>query len=344
MKIKILILFFCFLSLFNFILGLEVEEDAYISALEIYNKNDFKNSKKLFEEFLEKFSASKYKPKILLKLGQLENDFDKAISIYDNVINNYSDSENEIEAIYLKGVLFFTKEKYKESKNEFQKIIEKFSESIWTEPSYYYLLLNNYALKNYDEAEKIYKKYIDIKNFYVYKNRMDLCYANVLYSKGKYPEAIELYKEVLNKTNTDDKNIFLPYIYRQIIECYKKQNDIENATKYEKELNEKFPKANELLQEHVLPEKSETPVLIKKDESNASEFFTIQIGAYTNKKFADIMYKKLLEKKYTVFLKTEGKFYKIQVGKFVTKQEADDYAKDLMVKEKLKSYLVKKFE
>ncbi len=343
MKIKILILLFYFFISSNYVFSLEVEEDAYISALEAYNKNDFKNSKKLFEEFLEKFPASKYKPKVLLKLGQLENDFDKAISIYDNIINNYRDSENEIEAIYQKGILLFSKEKYKESIDEFKKIVERFSESIWTEPSYYYLLLNNYALKNYDEAEIIYKKYFDIRNFYIYKNRMNLAYANVLYSKGKYSEAIELYKGVIDKTNTDDKNIYLPYIYKQIIECYKKQNDIENSTKYENELNEKFPKANELLQEHVLSEKKEGPVL-ETGKKNDSSFFTVQIGAYTNKKIADFIYKKFLDKKYTVFFKIDGKFYKIQIGKFATEQEADDYAKEFIKKEKLQTYLIKKIE
>lgn len=342
MKNKFLNFFIIFLLSSVFIYAVEIEEDAYITALEAYNKNDFKTAQKLLSEFIQKFPGSKYKAGVLLKLAQLENDFNTAIKMYDEIINNYPGTENEIEAIYLKGILFFTKEKYSDSKKEFEKIIEKFSESIWTEPSYYYLLLNNYTLKNYDEAEKVYKKYSEAGIYRNYRTRMDLSFANVLFSKGRYNEAAELYRAVIDKTNPDDKNIYLPYVYKQLIECYKKRNDTENIIKYENELKEKFPDSKEIFQENKFSEKgTATPVL---PVNSSEEFFTVQIGAYTNKKFADIMYKKLLDKKYTVFLKQEGKFYKIQVGRFKTEKEADDYAKDLIKKEKLQTYLIKKAE
>ncbi len=341
MKIKLIFFLFIFFIPGLCIYSIEIEEDAYVSALETYNKKDFKNAKKLMEEFIQKFPGSKYKAGILLKLAQLENDFNNAIKMYDDIINTYHGTESEIEAIFLKGVLLFTGEKYDESKKEFKTIIEKFSESIWTEPSYYYLLLNNYALKNYDEAEKIYKKYMDTKIYYNYKSRMDLAYANVLFAKGKYSEAVDLYESVLDKTNADDKNIYLPFVYEKIIECYKNKNDTKNVIKYEKELNEKFSGSVELLKNKQKPENLSYPSLIVDKEKS---FFTVQIGAYTNKKFADIMYKKLIEKKYEVFFKTEGKFYKIQVGRFSTEKDADDYAKEFIKKEKLKSYLIKKID
>jgi len=339
-KIFVLMIFILFSQ---FVFSIEIEEDAYISALEIYNSGDMEKAKVEFQKFLEKFPGSKYKPQVLLKLAEFENDFDTAIKKYDEIIKNYAGSEVEIEAIFSKARLYWAKEYYDNAIYEFEKIINNFSESIWTEPAIYYLSLCFYSQKKYDEVEKLYFKYKENRTFTAYKTRMDFVYANCLFEMGKFKEAAENYASVIEKTEPSDKNIYLPFVYERLIECFKKIGDNESAEKYEKELTQRFPNYSVKNQKVQNIPSVEVKKTVESEKPKTGQF-TVQIGAYTNKKIADMMFKKLQNKNYSVFMKKEGKFIKIQVGRFETEKEAENYAKDFILKEKLNSYLIKEIK
>lgn len=338
---KMLIFFFILFS--QFVFSVEIEEDAYISTLEIYNSGNVEKAKIEFQNFLKKFPESKYKPQVLLKLAEFENNFETAVKKYDEIIKNYSGSEVQIEAIFSKARLFWAKEYYDKAIFEFKKLINNFSESIWTEPSYYYLALCFYSQKKYDEVEKLYFKYEENKLYNAYKTRMDFVFANCLFEMEKFKEAAEKYVSVIENTEAGDKNIYLPFVYERLIECFKKTRDNENAERYEKELSQRFPgyAAKSQKEQNISSIEATKPMISEKPQAG---HFTVQIGAYTNKKIADIMFKKLQKKNYSVFMKREGKFIKIQVGRFETEKEAENYAKDFILKEKLNSYLIKEIK
>lgn len=57
--------------------------------------------------------------------------------------------------------------------------------------------------------------------------------------------------------------------------------------------------------------------------------YRVQVGAFTVKKNADNIAKKLQEKGYPVIIKKEDKYYRVQVGAFAVKKNADEMAKKL---------------
>ena len=67
-------------------------------------------------------------------------------------------------------------------------------------------------------------------------------------------------------------------------------------------------------------------------------FYTVQVGAYKRKSYAQILLKKLLKKGYKAFMVKNGT-YKVQVDKFKNKQDAQKLARDIREQEKIKNYV-----
>jgi cell division septation protein DedD len=150
-------------------------------------------------------------------------------------------------------------------------------------------------------------------------------------------------------------------VYAKIINCYKITGNITEQDKYVYDLKDKYPDSAEaksggfvkpvFTREIVKAEPTKAPEkpVAKPTEKPAvpepvvkgGVFYTVQIGAYANKKFAEYDAAKLTKKKYYVFMKTEGKYTKVMVGKVATRVEADKLAYELSMKEKIKNFYVK---
>ena len=76
------------------------------------------------------------------------------------------------------------------------------------------------------------------------------------------------------------------------------------------------------------------------NKSSTLALFTVQVGAYKKKAYAQSLLKKLLQKGYKAFVVHKGT-YKVQVDKFKNKQDADKLAKQIQEKEKLKNFVAR---
>jgi cell division septation protein DedD len=76
------------------------------------------------------------------------------------------------------------------------------------------------------------------------------------------------------------------------------------------------------------------------NKSSTLALFTVQVGAYKKKAYAQSLLKKLLQKGYKAFLVHKGT-YKVQVDKFKNKQDAHKLAKQIQEKEKLKNFVAR---
>ncbi len=328
-----------------------VEEDAYISSMESFDKKDFTAAKKGFEEFLAKFPESKYKPTALLRLAELKEDMSSIEKAYNDVMKAYPASEYEAEAAFSLGRIFYSRGDYKKSREYLNIILNKYPNMVWIEESYWYLLLCYLAEKNYTLVDKAYAEYLSKKDFFIQKKRIQLAYADSLMERDKYAEAAAMYKELIDKASSDDRYIYLPAVYKRAAEAYEKAGNADSAEILSTDLKLKFPDSDEATGKAQKPAATAAPSaaatpkadIIPTVSSTAAskEFYTIQVGAYTNKKFCDYTAKQYENKKYKVYVKKDGKFYRLMVGKFNTKAEADAFAPGFAKKEKLKSYLVK---
>lgn len=332
--------------------GNMVEEDAYLSASSLFEKKDYTAAAAEYAAFLEKFPESKYKAPSMLRMAELSVSAEEAMKHYNMVINGFAGSEYEAEAVFDLAKLFFAQEEYKKARAYFNIVISKFPSMVWVEESYYLLMLCAKAEGDTAIFEKAYDEY-NSKGFFTFKNRVNLAYAGHLHETGKHPKALALYKELIDKTQGKDKNIHMPLVYRNAAESAKKAGDIQSAEMMESDLKFKYPDSPEAKGEtakaapgaggtvsQVKPGK--TPVQEAAPAAAAAkEFYTVQIGAYSNKRLCDLMAEKLEAKKYVVFVKKDGKFFRLSVGRFATKQEADAFAPVFAKREKLKSWLVK---
>jgi cell division protein FtsN len=81
---------------------------------------------------------------------------------------------------------------------------------------------------------------------------------------------------------------------------------------------------------------------VKSGESKNKNFkkvlYTVQVGAYKTKSYAESLFKKLIKKGYKAYVIHNGT-YKVQVDRFEKKEEAEKFAQDIEVKEKLKYFV-----
>ena len=85
---------------------------------------------------------------------------------------------------------------------------------------------------------------------------------------------------------------------------------------------------------------SQEKIKLSKSTKKSSKFmfYTVQVGAYKRKSYAQILLKKLLKKGYKAFVVKNGT-YKVQVDKFKNKQDAQKLARDIREQEKIKNFV-----
>ncbi|MEO0293895.1 MAG: SPOR domain-containing protein [candidate division WOR-3 bacterium] len=101
--------------------------------------------------------------------------------------------------------------------------------------------------------------------------------------------------------------------------CYKNKGDTVKARKIKKLL----PKESFEDEEEILKNKEEGKEVFPQG------FYTVQLGAYEDKKWLEYFIEKLKEKEVEYFIKEISGYSKIYSGKFETKEEAEKYLETL---------------
>ena len=81
---------------------------------------------------------------------------------------------------------------------------------------------------------------------------------------------------------------------------------------------------------------------IKNNLTRSAAFYTVQVGAYKTKAYAQSLLSKLVKKDYNAFVTlTNKKIYRVQVDKFNNKEDAFKLAQLIQKKEKLKNFVTR---
>jgi len=79
---------------------------------------------------------------------------------------------------------------------------------------------------------------------------------------------------------------------------------------------------------------------IKNGPTRSATFYTVQVGAYKTKAYAQNLLNKLIKKGYNAFVtRNNKKVYRVQVDKFKNKEDAVKLAQGIQQKEKLKNFI-----
>jgi TolA-binding protein len=319
------------------------EDDVFLKAMTLYNSKEYKNASAAFETFIKEFPSSRYKPSALMKIAEAEENVDKKKDIYERIIKEYPGTEYEAEAVYSLGRMYYAMAEDKKAEEYLGAVMGRFPNTVWIEPAYYYMILSLDGQGRQEEAKKLYADYNSGKGYYMYKNRIELAYANILFKQAKFGEAVFAYQNVIDKTEDTEKYIYLPDVYKKLAEAYRKSGNVEKAKDAESAMLKRFPSAD-------LPEESvkagavtavdtvtgTTPAEVKPTE--IIEYFTVQVGAFSLEKNAELEKENLAKKGVKAEIVKDGNFYKLKTGKFRTKAEAESFARG----KGLKNYLARK--
>ncbi|MEI7543108.1 MAG: tetratricopeptide repeat protein [bacterium] len=328
----------------------EAEENAYKSAVSLYDQKEYTKAAIEYVTFLDKYPTSLHKADVLLKSAELSESIEGAIKYYKKVINNFAGSDFEAQAVFDLAKLYYAEGSYNKVRKYLNIEISKFPTSSWIEETYYLLMLCESTERNTTLFEKTYNEY-NTKKFEIFTTRVNMAYAGFVFENGKYDKALALYRGLIEKNNGKDKYVYMPLVYVNAAKAAQKIGETAGADNFIKKLKNKYPQSIEAksdirLTQNIGIEVNQTQGVKNHDVVDSTfakqkGFYTIQIAAYSNKRLCDLTAEKMIGKKYEVFVKKDGKFYKLSVGRFVSKKEAEGFALEFVKKEHLNSYLVK---
>ncbi|MCQ9206138.1 MAG: SPOR domain-containing protein [Omnitrophica bacterium] len=177
--------------------------------------------------------------------------------------------------------------------------------------SLYFLGLAYIKIENYPRAKlylrKLVRRFPDSKYYDHAMARL----ADTYFLKQEYKEAEILYKEIVKRTYNPDN---MPLILLRLAQISSRQGKWEKKRKYLQVIKDKFPQSSEMKFVKIL--------------EGYGDFFTIQVGAFSEKKNALGLAKELKRKKYKVYVVRDTKgiypIYKVRVEKFRDRNSAQN--------------------
>jgi tetratricopeptide (TPR) repeat protein len=133
--------------------------------------------------------------------------------------------------------------------------------------------------------------------------------ADTFFLEGNFERAQQLYENIEKKPSASN---YLSLVYLRLSQIAEKQGRWDDKKKYISILKEKYPSSNELIVADTLEERE--------------DFFTIQVGAFSDSRNA-VNLKNELDEKYDTYIIEDksGNYalYKVRVGKFKDRKEAE---------------------
>jgi len=211
----------------------------------------------------------------------------------------HAESLNRAEVLYLQG-------SYSDSINE---CAVNISRNKNVDEAYYLLGLNYLKINDTEKAREKLKFFLDNFKASKYMDNARLAYADSFFLEQRFPEAREIYEEMLRKNSA-----LAPTAILRLGQCALKTGNWQEAKNYFDSLKQKYPLSLEAKQADTLT------------QADVS-YFTIQVGAFANSRNAQKLKDKLQGKNFDAYIdefKTaEGILYRVRVGRLSSRQEAE---------------------
>ncbi len=181
-------------------------------------------------------------------------------------------------------------------------------------------------LDMYADARKIFKKALPFTEGDL-STEVYMGIADSYFMQQKYRKAILIYEQLLEKIR--NKHAYLAALYYKLGKSYQKESEWAKTKYYFDLLKMKFPDSFELQ-------------LVKRS-SVGGNFFTIQVGCFSNRKNAEKLQDDLNVKGYDVYItpfKSNGRqLYRVRVGEFMSRIAAEHTEQELRSEEHLPTHI-----
>ena len=180
----------------------------------------------------------------------------------------------------------------------------------------YFLGLTYTKIGDYSKAQNYLNKLIKLfPNSYLHSQSL-VKLADTYFLQKDYPHARDLYLEIVKKYPNLNN---MPVVYLRLAQIASRQGDWGNKRKYLNIIKNKYPKSAEMKFVKIL--------------DDYGDFFTIQVGAFSQRKNA-LALSEELKQDYKCYIVDDSKgnysVYKVRVGRFKDRYEVEKVANQLM--------------
>ncbi|MCG2711596.1 MAG: SPOR domain-containing protein [Candidatus Omnitrophica bacterium] len=223
-------------------------------------------------------------------------------------------------------VSLILKENYTQALEECYTLQENLDSSLKGE-LFYFQGVCCMRLGDYEDARKVFKNALSFAEKEDLSTELYMGIADSYFMRQEYSKAIVIYEQLLEKTKNDEA--YLAALYYKLGKSYQKESEWAKTKYYFSLLEEKFPHSFEV-------------ELVKKS-SVGGNFFTIQVGCFSNFKNAEKLQSDLKTRGYEVYItpfKGNGQqLYRVRVGEFVTRLAAEHIEAELRTQEHLPTHI-----
>ncbi|MCK5392937.1 MAG: tetratricopeptide repeat protein [Candidatus Omnitrophica bacterium] len=215
-------------------------------------------------------------------------------------ITGYSLSLNDAQKDYLYG-------NYEEAISKAENLNE-------TPDVLYFLGLAHIKMGNYSIAREYLRKIIKKDSRSKFYGQALVKLADTYFLQEKLDKAYQLFSEIklcsMNLSN-------MPVVILRLAQISSRQGNFNNKRKYIKLLKEKYPQSAEIKYADIL--------------ENYGDFFTVQVGAFIEKKNALALVKEFQDS-YDVYIDESQNIFKVRVGKYSSRRQAQNVTLEFLDK------------
>lgn len=343
---------------------LETEEELYGQCKRAYTEGKFTDASQYIEKFLSLYPESDHADEILFIHAFLQPAIDTSIEIYRLVIERYPNSKWAAKAHFQLGQCYYLQGNYDRALDHYGKIIVSYPEDEIYWSARYWKCRSLIAKGNYEEAVAALRSLEDGNSTEIVglggeKPSSDMilmslgdCYLGM----RDYESAVVLYRSLI-ESMPHSQRVASAYLllakslqnlgkleeaktfYQKVIQDYHQSVEAQQAQQYLDALLLTQPKDPDT--PHTMPEAVGTT---HASPVETTSYFSIQVGAFSEKRRAGNLADQLRKKGYSVnivFPVPGGShLYKVRVGNFKTRSAALEAAQKLHENEKLDTAVV----
>ena len=307
------------------------EDKSFQNIKKAINEGKRETGAKAAKTFIRQFPKSDYLPEIKFFLAESESSFYKALKKYETIVKFYPHSRYARLSQVRIAEHYFTLGNFRQARIGWKKYLKLFPEGEAADAASLSIGSCYYQGKKFDKAIDCFKKFIDSYPESLYLPRAHFNLAAAYLNRGKIVEAkTEL--EGLLKDYPDWEN--KAAVYGKLADVYLEKGDDKKSREILAKLNREFPQAPDV-------KDGQGVFSLKKGEEIS---YSIQVGAFTEKRRAEKLVRRLKKKGYEGCIVSAVKkgttFYRVRIGRFGSEAEAGKMAGKIEAREGLPGIVI----
>ena len=307
------------------------EEKAWQDVKKLFEKGKRETGAEAAKTFIRQFPESDYLPEIKFSLAESESSFYKALKKYEAIVKLHPRSRYARLSQVRIAEHYFTLGNFRQARIGWRKYLRLFPGGEEADAASLSIGSCYYQEKRFDKAIDCLRDFIDSYPESSYFPRARFNLASAYLNRGKIDEAkTELEGLLKDYPNWENKAA----VYRKLSDVYLEKGENKKGEEILAKLNKEFP-----LSVDVKGEKSVFPL-----EKGKEGFYSVQVGAFTEKGRAEKLALRLKKKGYDTCIVSAAKkgavFYRVRIGRFRNEAEAGEMAGKIEAKENLPGMVV----